>query len=319
MLPDPLTQGTWNWALRLLEYWRGRSDEAISVLRAMPEPAARIVTSRMFNVWIQAMALGQKGEYEPALRLLEEVAATSEHVGDVLVRARAFNTLGWIYAELEDPQRARHWNQASLDFLAGLTGFPNPDVEQHARVNLGDNLRELGRPLEAEEQYRRAEAVASSPNPKDHWMAWRFSEHLFHSYGQLWLARGDLTRAAAYADRCLENATSTGSLKNVVKARRLRGQIRMADGRLAEAEAELASAIEAAEQIGNPPQRWKTHAAIGDLRMAQGRTDDAHRAYGQALAVIDATAAGLHDDELRKTFTDSAAIARVRQAAAGGH
>lgn len=314
-LPDPFTQGTWNWGLGIFEYWRGRSDEALSVLRAIPESAARIVTTRLFNWWVQGMALGTKGEYESALRVLDQALGTSEHVGDPHVRPRALNTIGWIYGELEDHERALQWNQASVDFVQSVPAFPNPDVEVHARLNLGDSLMVLGRPLEAEEHFRRAEAVANSPNPADRWMAWRFSEHLFHSYGALWLARGDLERALSYADRCLELALQNSSTKNVIKGRRLRGQVLMAQGRLDEAEEELTAALDVAAELGNPPQLWKTHAAVGDLRRTQKRTEDADGAYGEALLVIQAVAESLTDAKLRETFLQSEHIQGIRRAA----
>lgn len=316
--PDPFTEGAWNWALAAIAYWRGRSDEALSVLHTIPEAAARLVFNRLFNWWWEGMALTQKGDYEAALRLLNEALDWSEHVGDTLVRPRLLNTIGWLYAELEDPERALDWNQGSVDFIRSVAGFPHPDVEPHARVNLGDNLTALGHSLDAEAQYRMTEAVVTSPNPADRWMAWRVSQHLFHSYGELWLARGDLKRASSYADRCLELALYNDSIKNVVKARRLRGQIRVAEGNFEQAEAELAAAIDIAMELGNPPQLWKTNAAIGDLRRAQGRTDDSRRAYGEALAVIEGIAASLRDDGLRETFLGSSAVGKVRQAAACG-
>jgi tetratricopeptide (TPR) repeat protein len=187
----------------------------------------------------------------------------------------------------------------------------------HARLNLGDNLMALGRPFEAEEHFRTAEAVAGSPNPAERWMAWRYSEHLFHSYGELCLAGGDLERASIYADRCLDLAVQNASTKNVIKGRRLRGQVLMAEGRLEEAETTLAAALEAARELGNPPQLWKTHAALGDLRRVQGRVDEALTAYRDALAVIEAMAARLGNDEHRERFLTSVAVGKICRAAAG--
>ena len=146
-------------------------------------------------------------------------------------------------------------------------------------------------------------------------MAWRSSQHLFHSYGELWLARGDLERASAYADECLELALFNSSDKNVVKGRRLRGQILLACGRIQEAEEELAAALATACEMGNPPQLWKTHAAIGELRLAQGKTDDARAAYGEALSVIGGVAGSLNDEQLRETLLRSKHVEGIRRAA----
>jgi hypothetical protein len=42
-------------------------------------------------------------------------------------------------------------------------------------------------------------------------MLWRSSQHLFHSYGELWLVRGDPDKALAYADGCLALAEPSES------------------------------------------------------------------------------------------------------------
>ena len=149
-------------------------------------------------------------------------------------------------------------------------------------------------------------------------MLWRYAQHLFHSYGELWLSRGDAGTALTYADDCLQLAEQTGSRKNIVKGRRLRGQALLALGQLAEAEQELARALELAQEVGNPPQLWKTQVALGDLRAAQGRTDEAHAAYGVALATIEKVAGTLEDTSLRETFLQSAHVQQVRQQAQSG-
>jgi hypothetical protein len=59
-------------------------------------------------------------------------------------------------------------------------------------------------------------------------MLWRYGQHLFHSYGSLWLERGDLAAALACADECLSGATPTDSPKNIVEAHQLRGQVFLA-------------------------------------------------------------------------------------------
>jgi tetratricopeptide (TPR) repeat protein len=313
-MPDPFTQGFWNMTLGFLEYWWGRPSESLRVLRQVPEAAARLITIRLWNWWPQSLALATKGEYEAALTLLDEMRSTGERAGDVLLRPRILNTVGWIYGELEDPGRALDWNRESVE-IATAPGFPDFDVGMHARVNVGDNLVALGRPEEAEAEFRAVEAVIRDPKPHERWMVWRYSQHLFHSYGELWLARGDVERALCYADECLEVAEYNASRKNIIKGRRLRGQVFMAQGRLDEAVQELSAALDIAGEVGNPPQLWKTHAAIGELRWAQGRPEEAHRAYREALSIIEGVAASITDERIRETFLQSKHAEGIRRAA----
>jgi len=264
------------------------------------------------------MALAGRGDYESALPLLRKTVDTCERVGDWQVRPRVVNTIGWVFAELEDHGQALQWNRSGMELVGGIASMPDAEVEMNTRLNLADNLDALGRPEEAEAQFQAVEAAVRNPNRAQVWLLWRYSLHFFHSYGEHVLGRGEPERALAYADECLQVAEETGSEKYVVKGRRLRGQALIALGRLDDAEQDLSTALEVALALANPPQLWKTHAAVGDLRRAQGRPEDAWQSYGDALAVIEAVAAVLTDEKLRQGLRHSAPAEAIRLAAEAG-
>jgi tetratricopeptide (TPR) repeat protein len=241
-----------------------------------------------------------------------------ERVGDWQVRSRVVNTIGWVFAELEDHGQALQWNRSGMELVGGIASMPDAEVEMNTRLNLADNLDALGRPEEAEQEFQAVEAAVRNPNKAQVWLLWRYSLHFFHSYGEHVLGRGEPERALAYADECLQVAEETGSEKYVVKGRRLRGQALIALGRLDDAEQDLSTALEVALALANPPQLWKTHAAVGDLRRAQGRPEDARQSYGDALVVIEAVAAGLTDEKLRQGLRHSAPVEAIRLAAEAG-
>ena len=246
------------------------------------------------------------GAYQLALDLLPGVIATCERIGEKVWYSRHLNGAGWLYGELQATRQAMDWNRRSLDAVLEI-GIPDPECECNARLNLGDNLLALGELAGAEEQFRIVERVVRRPRPSDLWLLLSYAQHLLHSYGALWLVRGDAQRALTYADECVQRAEATGRRKNVVKGHSLRGQAHLARGNLRNAEQELAIALQVASEVGNTAQLWKTHAAIGDLRAAQCRPDDARLAFQDALAVIDRVAAGLTDELLRMTLLELAA------------
>jgi len=309
---DALALGFWGLFHSISANWAGRFNEAVHRTQGFWRSTAdQIAVMAVFADWCEALAMGGTGDYDEALQALRDIVSTCERIGEVQVRARVLNTIGWIYGELQDHLNAIEWNERGVE-AAVEQNRPDPEFENNARLNLGDNLMALGRLDEAEEQFQKVEQVARNPKPQDRWMLWRYSQHLFHSHGELWLARGDHDKAMSYADECIELAEESDSKKNVVKGRRLRGQALLAQSKLSEAEKELAAALEIANEIGNPPQLWKTHAAIGDLRQAQGKSDDAHQAYRDALSVIDGVAAGLEDESLRETFLSSEHVQAIR-------
>jgi tetratricopeptide (TPR) repeat protein len=299
----------------IVPYWEGRLDDALEFIDRWRDFAAKSGAVVLVSRFVEGMSRGSKGEYERALDLLKESVALAERIQEVFWSSRILNIIGWIYGEIQDYEQAIIWNERGVQAARGAN-FPFPECEFNALVNLGDNYLALKRLEEAETYFRMVEEVVRHPpRPQDIWMMWRYSQHLFHSYGELWLKRGDLDKALSYADECLALAEETNSPKNVVKGRRLRGQVYLARGQLAEAETELLAALAAAQQVGNPPQLWKTWVVLGDLRQAQGSPEQAQEAYRQALAIIDRVAGSLTDKAQRETFLNSTHVQEIRQAA----
>jgi class 3 adenylate cyclase/tetratricopeptide (TPR) repeat protein len=295
--------------------WAGQFDPGIETLERMrgaqeEQQVFALVSGR----WWQGLLHAGRGEYQQALALWDELFPICERTGEVQTRVQTINSVGWVYNELHDYQRALEWNRRGVD-EAVAASFPDPERESNARLNVGDSLVGLGRLDEAEEQFAIVERIVRDPRPQDRWALWSYAQHLCHSYGELYLARQDYEAALSYADECIERAEGSGRKKNVVKGRRLRGQALMALSRLDEAEREIAAALDVASELGNPPQLWKTHAALGALRQAQGRPEEAREAYREAVAVIDQVAASLTDASLRETFLDSHEVRALRASA----
>lgn len=314
---DPLSQAWLSMIGNERRTWTGRYDDAVAFLDGWRGAVERThqITMLLWNRWEESLARGGRGDYDRAIALLDEVLATSARIGEVVIAARAMNTLGWIYGELQDHERAMALNQRSLA-VASAAEIADMEIQNNARVNLGDNLMALGRPDEAEDCFRQVEQIVRDPRPQDRWLLWRIAQHLFHSMGELCLARDDVGRALAYADECLALAEPSESRKNIVKARRLRAQVFLRTGALPHAQAELEIALSLAREIGNPPQLWKTYVTIGRLRQAQGRPDDAITAYREAFALIEGVAAGLPDIALRQMFLTSPHVQSIRESIA---
>jgi len=302
----------WGAMVSMPLHWRGRFDEAVDLWEAKVDTDD--TTAGIAN-WIATQSsictpLMSKGEYQRALEKLRAGVAMSERVGEMMYRGRSLNMIGWIHGELQDPETALQYNQRSIDTAIEMDAM-DPEVENNARLNLADNLISLGRLDEAEEQLRSVERAVRDPREADHWALWIYSGHFFHSYGELWLKRGDHKRALAYANECLELSESTDRQKNVAKGRRLRGQALIAAGQVKGAEPELATAVEIARRVGNPRQLWESLVALGDLFTTLGRQGEARSLYVEGLALLDRVAASLTETQLRETLVASAYVRGV--------
>ncbi len=314
---DPGSVAFWAYMGGMEREWRGQFEESIDHIERWQAALEQSVFTDVGGRWNESLALCGKGEYQRALDVVMDVIARCDRVGETLTRARALNTVGWVLGELQDHETAIEWDKQSEEVALAI-GLPDPEVESNARLNIGDSLMALGRLDEAEEYFKLVEEVVRKPRPQDAFALWLYSQHFFHSYGELWLARGDHARALELADECIKLAESTNRPKNVIKGRRLRGQALLAQGKTAEAETDIDIALSIAGEVGNPPQLWKTYVALGDLRKAQGEPDQARKAYREAYSVIETVAEGLTDESLRETFLSSEHVQAIRKAAAAG-
>ncbi|MBI2947010.1 MAG: AAA family ATPase, partial [Verrucomicrobia bacterium] len=207
--------------------------------------------------WVLGMTHCSKGDFDQAFSSLREALEWSGRFGDKLYKCRAFNTLGWVYAELYNLDQASQHNEEAL---ADALKVGDPEIIRNAEINLGDCLLLQGEWIRAhsilEKVYRDSQHRGKLG---DEWMKWRYLQHCCHSLGELWLIKGDLEKALTLAEECLKLAEPTNSRKNIVKGWRLKGQVFLTRGQLPEAEAAMTKALTLALEIGNPPQLWKTY------------------------------------------------------------
>jgi tetratricopeptide (TPR) repeat protein len=249
----------------------------------------------LFNSFLRGLTLTGKGDFMAALATFEEGLALAAKVGDEAIHHRLLNCLGWLHFELGDLETA-----ADLNRQSALVGRRRHDdgTMANGEINLGDVLLTQGHLHEAAEVFGDVERLALDPATSP-WMRFRYTNRLWASMGELALAQGDLDRARARAQQCLELATQTNARKNLVKGWRLSGTIAGAARRWDEAHAALNEALALAKAIGNPTQLWRTYAALGDHHTQRGEKDAARTAYQAARGVIDDILAGLSTPTLR--------------------
>ncbi len=294
--------------------WQGEFETALQGYDAIitGSVAAVSVLSNLSNHWQRTLPLAGMGRYTEAAAACHAIIARCLRLGDIFFLTRGWNTLGWIHNDLYDWERGSDYNRRCLRLAEEK--LPDAEIMSNAQLNLGDAALGVW-------DYAAAEALIQpiyDALPEYHeWMKWRYSQHCFHSLGEVRLAQGQYERALELADACLALAESTRSRKNIVKARRLRGQLFAVEGAPEEAEAEFHAALEIARPLGNPPQLWKTFHALGDLHAQRGKQSNARAAFAEALAVIEQTAAGLDDADLKATFLAAPEVAAIGRAATG--
>src|SRR5262249_4192685 len=140
-------------------------------------------------------------------------------------------------------------------------------------INLSLDELNLGDPRQAlalmEETYERVVKFAFGAH------RWRWSLHLNAYLSEALLVTGEPARAMEHADRVLQQARRTGSMKYEARALGLRGQILLDAGRAADARGELATALELARKIGYPNLTWQAAHLLARAEGAAGRMEEA--------------------------------------------
>lgn len=290
--------------------WKGNfraAAEHAKTWRSLPASTPEVMLLHVR--WSEALIEAGMGEYPRSILALHEIANDCARMGEVAVQARAFNTLGWIYGELQDHAKAIEYSDRGVE-VALLEG-DEPEKISNAQLNWADNLVALGRYDEAEKFYKGVEQVVRNPRPKDRWMLWRFSQHYFHSYGKLCVQRNETEKALKLAEECLSLALPSESRKYIVKARRLKAEALKQAGEFTPATKELQLAVNVAVESGNPPQIWKSYASLGQLFAAQGKKTEALQAYRLGVEVISSVEKGLVEESLRGTFLASDEVKHI--------
>jgi class 3 adenylate cyclase/tetratricopeptide (TPR) repeat protein len=289
--------------------WAGNYEEASRLLFEGRRIAQEnnLLVPLLFGYFMHGVCLTGKGEYDAALRTLEEGLALAEKVDSQVQRHRMLNCLGWVYMECGDMDRAIDLNRQGAD---GARKRGDPETIANPEINLADIFLAKGDLTLASEFLDGVHRLVKDPATSE-WMKWRYSTHLFASLGDLWLARGDTTKAQEFADHCLDIAARTNSRKNLVKGLRLRGEIAVARRQWDNAENELRQALTIAKTIGNPTQLWKTHLAVARLNNNWKKREKALVAYQEARHVVEQVRGSLRNEGLRASFERSPIIQQV--------
>ena len=298
----------------LIKNWEGNYAEGASRLSEGVRIAREhnLVVPLLWTLWISGVVLIGKGDYDDGLAALEEDLGFCEKAGDEVMRHRVLNTLGWLWAEFGDFERAIDLNRRGAE---GARKRGDPETIANPEINLADIFVVQGDLVQAEDILDGVYRLVKDPATSD-WMRWRYSTHLFASLSDVCLARGDHAKAREWADQCLEIAARTNSRKNLVKGWRLKGEIALDRRQWDEAEVALREALAIAQTISNPTQLWKTHAALGRLHAERKNPDAAWQAYHAARALIDGIKSRLQDARLRASLDAAPAIQRVYQLSA---
>jgi class 3 adenylate cyclase/tetratricopeptide (TPR) repeat protein len=250
------------------------------------------------------------GEWDLALKILDEVRQKSRERENKYGIARGMNTAGWLHQQLGDLRHSVDLNREALDF-GRAAKLSNPEI--YSTINLAEDhlcLEDVG----AAETILTEAAERLRTGAFDSHL-WRWQMRVGLMFARLHLMKGDLDQADAFLTEGLRIAEPTESRRHLAEGYRIRGEIWAAAGRADDARAELRRALEIAESTAAPRTIWETAGALGRV-LGPSNEVGARDAYRRAVETLHGSLPRIPRPELRDALLSSEAVARLIEEAA---
>ena len=264
---------------------------------------------------VRGTALAEMGRIEDSILLLRKGMDIFEKFGAFFRLASLHNTLGYCYGEIHQHQRAWELNLRSEEIARRqMEEYPlgrhlYAELLAQASVNLMENLFDQGK---VEAAWDRMESFKVESRSKDYDLfRYRWETRMNYLAAEIFLRNNDLTTAKALVQDGLEKARTQNTKKREGCFLRLLGEIQIRSNGPENAFANLGEAISILKEVGNPRQLWQAHASLASAYNKQGRHREEREHWGAAAEVIQSTANGLSDRELRTVFLEAKPIRKI--------
>jgi len=299
------------------ERWLGRPGKTVELTEGVTD-----ALSKMFNltqlsglIFIRGLSLAEIGRIQDAFAALKHGIDLCEKFGGAVHLGRLYNTLGYCYSEIRHPEEAWKWNLKSEGIARKLMeqypmgGTILGEIIAQANVNLMENLFDQGNTEEVWKRIKSFEEESKSPDynrSRDRWEA-----RLDSLASLILLQREKVDEAEARIIKNLEISRKEHMKKIEGRFLRLLGEVQMKRNELDKAISSICEAILILKEVGNPRQLWEAHASLASAYGKLRRRSEAREQWGAAAELIQKTANGLSDRNLREGLLNAKPIQRI--------
>jgi class 3 adenylate cyclase/tetratricopeptide (TPR) repeat protein len=269
----------------------------------------------MYLILVRGNALAEIGRIEDSIAILRNGIEIFEKFGAFFRLASFHNSLGYCYGEIHQHQHAWKLNLKSEEIARRqMEEYPlgrrlYAELAAQASVNLMENLFDQGK-LDA--AWDRMESLKEESRSKDYdLMRYRWETRMNYLSARILLFRNEHARAGALIQGGIKTARTQNHKKREGCFLRLLGDIQFSRGETDNAINSVNEGILVLKDVGNPRQLWEAHASMATGLGKLGRTSDAREHWGTAAEIIQSTASGLLDRELREGFLEAKPIREI--------
>jgi tetratricopeptide (TPR) repeat protein len=282
-------------------YLAGRSTEALALAAAAADSArsSRDSTFMMYSLTHLGLNLAAVGRYAEAAKAFEEARNFGRKYGAVPMLARATAMAAGLHLALFDFEGAEALQSEACELARGV-GFVPPIVSAGI-----DSLLTFARRHEPGRAERLLEETAAAAASTSGWHQWLWQLRLAQARAELALERDAFDEAIATATDSIEQCRARGrpkyeALGLITRARSLHALARTGD-----AIADAKAAVCVADRTGDPAIRLLALDALIGL-------DGTDELATRARALSDCISDGLPNEGMRRCFTESEVMRRIR-------
>jgi class 3 adenylate cyclase/tetratricopeptide (TPR) repeat protein len=299
------------------ERWLGRPGKTVELTEGVADLFSKMFYLNQLSgiIFIRGLSLAEIGRIEDAFAALKHGIDLCEKFGGVVHLGRLYNTLGYCYSEIHHPEEAWKWNLKSEGIARKLMeqypmgGLIPGEIVAQANVNLMENLYDQGKTEKVWNRIKSFEEESKSPGynrSRDRWEA-----RLDSLASLILLQRNNIDEAEVIITKNLEISRREHTKKIEGRFLRLLGEVHMKRNEFDHAISSINEAILILKEVGNPRQLWEAHASLASVYDNLRRGSEAREQWGAAAEVIQKTASGLSDRELREGLLNAKPILEI--------
>jgi tetratricopeptide (TPR) repeat protein len=255
------------------------------------------------------------GQIADALTTLNNGIDQCERFGAFYRLGNLYNSLAYCYSEIYQPEQSWVFNRKSEDISRNLMEKYPMGRRQwahclgEANANLVENLIDQGN-LEA--AWKRLKAMEEESKSSDFDMnRYQWESRMQYLVAQILVYRNDFDQAEAIIQRNLKKVRKVQMKKREGGFLRILGEVQMRNNETDSAMATLNKSIQILKEVGNPRHLWQAHGSLAAVFDETGRFGEAREQWGAASQMIQNTADGLTDRELKDQFLHAGPIREI--------
>ncbi len=288
------------------EYRKAAEDAvaSLSILAQAPHASTYLSFAHSLKEFSVSWSLTLLGEWGAALREMDAGIALAEKNGDPYRGHTLLMSRAWTLLLAMDFGGARATAEALLPAVHN-----RPPWKRFCLIIAGAAEAELGNHEQALEHLLLAGEEMDRNLTLGDWY-WRLAQQW--ALSNLWLSRGDVTRAAENAEAFLTSAMATEERTWQALALQANARLALELSDKPRAQALIERALAVIDGVDAPVATWQVHATAADLARARGDgAAEKHQSTSRNIIMNLAESLGPAQHSLRQTFLHAPTVLRV--------